>query len=89
MIPHEFVVAFGDAKNFVYWCHPFTGNFFLSNDAAENLANRIPEARGPGEQDVSGLRITLREKEQLGASFWRYNSRGFEETDQILPIACA
>ena len=86
VIPNEFVVPFGNAKNFVHRFNPFAGNFFLSNHGAENLAKCFTEARCAGEQGIGSLRITLGKDEELSTSFWRDNAGGFEEPDEVLPI---
>jgi hypothetical protein len=87
VIPNQFVVPFGNAKDFVHRFNPFAGDSFLANHGAENLAKCFTEARCAGEQSVGGLRITLGKDEEVSTSFWRDNAGGFEEPDEVFPIA--
>lgn len=64
----EFVVPFGDAQDFVDWFNPFTGNDFLAEQRAKACVQGSVEALGLAEKCSCGLRIDLRESEQLGAT---------------------
>ncbi len=86
VIPNQFVVALGDAQDFVHRFNPFPGNLFLSNHGAENLAKCFLQARRAGEQVVGSFGVTLGKGEKLGASLWRDYARGFEESNETFPI---
>ena len=82
---NQFVVSFGDTKDFVEGLDPLSGNPLFSVHGSELLAKRGGEPLGLQKQSFSSLGIGLRQGEKLGAAFRRDYARGLEEENEFVP----
>lgn len=81
----QFVVAFGDAEDGVHRFDPFPGDSLSSDHGGEHAMKRFTEAVCFFEKGIRGLRVTLGQKEESGATLGRDNSRCLEEGDEFFP----
>jgi len=85
VLTYKFIVAFGDAQDFVYWFEPFPSNPVFSQHGGENLAHGRAEAPGLQEQGFRSLRVGLRQGQELGAALGGNNARRLQEVNEALP----
>lgn len=85
ILGNQFVVSFGDTKNFVEGLDPFSGNPLFSMHGGEHLTKRGAEPLGLQEQSFSSLGIGLRQGEKLSAAFRRDYARGIEKENEFVP----
>lgn len=82
---NQFVVSFGDAKNFIEGLDPLSGNPLFSMHGNEHLAKGGGEPLSLKKQSFRGLGIGLRQSEELPAALRRDNARGLEEENELVP----
>jgi hypothetical protein len=69
IIAKQLIVSFGDAQDIVEGFDPFAGNLLFAVHGREDLAEGGAELPGFQEQSFGGLRIGLRQSQELGATF--------------------
>jgi hypothetical protein len=85
MVTNQFVVSLGDAQDVVGGFDPFPGYFLFAVHGQEDLTQGGAELPGFQKQTFRGLRVRLREGQELGATFGRDDPRGFQEKNELSP----
>ena len=85
VLANQFVVAFGDAEDFVDGFRPVRRYLLLSVHGGEYLVKRGAEPLGLSKQPFGGLRIGLRESKKLGAPFRGDDPSSFQEENEPFP----
>ncbi len=85
VLVNQFVVPFGDAKDFVDGLDRFSGYLLLPMHGRERLAKRGAEPPGLPEQTFRRLGIGLRQSKKLCATFRRNHACGFQEENEPFP----
>jgi len=76
LFENQFVVTFGDSKDYVDGLDPFRGDLLLSMHGREGLSKRSGESPGFQEQSFCRVGIRLGQSEELCAAFGRDDTSG-------------
>jgi len=82
---NEFVVAFGDAKNFVDGLDPGGGEGLALDDRGEHGAQRFAKAQNPQQNGVDGVRLGGGERTEAGGALFGDKPGILEEADELVP----
>lgn len=85
VLVNQFVVPFGDAKDFVDGLDRFHGYLLLSVHGGEHFSKRSAEPPGLQEQSFRCLRIGLGQSKKLCAAFRRDDASDFQEKNEPVP----
>jgi hypothetical protein len=85
ILADKFIMAFGDAQDFVYRIDPFSSDSLLSEHGRENLPQGGAEPPGFQEQCFRGLGVGLRQAQKLGTALSGDDARGLQKVDKLFP----
>jgi len=81
----KFIVALGDAQDFVYGLDPFSGGSLLSEQGREHFAQSGAKPAGLREERLSGLGVGLRQVQELCATPRGDNVGQIQEVNETFP----
>jgi hypothetical protein len=82
---YEFVVALGDAQDFVYRFDPGSRERLLVNNRGENSAQRFAKAEDTQEYRVNGLRFSGEKGTEACGTILRHQARINKKRDEFVP----
>jgi len=85
VLTDKFIVAFRDAKDFVYGLDPFSSGSLLSEHGREHSAQGGAKPAGLREESLSGLGVGLRQVQELCATPRGDNVRQIQEMNETFP----
>jgi len=85
VLSDKFIVALGDAQDFVYGLDPFSGGSLLSEHGREHFAQGGAKPAGLREESLSGLGVGLRQVQELCATPRGDNVRQIQEMNETFP----
>jgi len=85
VLTDKFIVAFRDAKDFVYGLDPFSSGSLLSEHGREHFAQGGAKPAGLREESLSGLGVGLRQVQELCATPGGDNVRQIQEMNETFP----
>lgn len=81
----EFIVAFGDAQDFIDRVDPIAQQDFFSEERAKDLVQGGMQPLSLAKECAGALRVILGECEELGAAFWGNDPGNEKKTEQLFP----
>jgi len=85
VLTDKFIVALGDAKDFVYGLHPFSCRLLLSEHGLEHFAQGGAQPAGLQKESLRGLGVGLRQVQELCATPRGDNVRQIQEVNETFP----